>query len=85
MMDEPAKPVDSDLQLELYKSLRAELVSYVEKVPALDPTNPAYTTLSQLETIFGANGFEWNIGCRLQLSIILVFFSKTESFFRRNR
>lgn len=34
-MDEPAQPVDSDLQLELYKSLRAELVSYVEKVPAL--------------------------------------------------
>lgn len=35
MPSELTKPADLDLQLELYKSLRAELVGYVERVPAL--------------------------------------------------
>ena len=35
MLSESTKPADLDLNLELYKSLRAELVGYVEKVPAL--------------------------------------------------
>src|SRR3954465_6907065 len=35
MLRESTKPSESDLQFELYKSLRAELVGYVEKVPAL--------------------------------------------------
>lgn len=35
MLNESAKVFESEIRLELYKSLRAEVVSYVEKVPAL--------------------------------------------------